>query len=72
MNATADPRLRIIRYRGYITACRVLGTLALLPMLFRGELEANGQWNSSVRAVCWSILIATAVIQFWLYRRTRE
>jgi len=72
MNATADPRLRIIRYRGYLTACRVLGTLALLPLLFRTQLAANGPWNSTVRAVCWLILVANPVIQFWLYRQTRE
>ena len=72
MNATADPRLRIIRLRGYLTACRVIGTFALLALLFRRELEANHQWNISVVAVCWSILLATAVFEFWLRRNTRE
>jgi len=70
MNATADPRLRIIRYRGYLTACRVLGTLALLALLFRRQLEANDQWNSSVSAACWSILLATAAVEFWLRRKS--
>ena len=72
MSVTVDPRLRIIRLRGYLTACRVLGTLALLAILFRGQLEANGQWNSTIQAVCWLILVANPVVQFWLYRQTRE
>ena len=71
-NVATDPRLRDIRFRGYLTACRVLGTLALLPLLFQEALEANGQWNVTIRAVCWSVLIATAAIQFWLYRKSRE
>jgi len=72
MNATADPRLRIIRLRGYLTACRVIGTFALLALLFRRELEANHQWDISVAGVCWPILLATAVFEVWLRRNTRE
>ena len=71
-DTTADPRLRIIRYRGYLTACRVLGSFALLALLFRGVLAANGQWNSTSQAVCWLILVANPLVQFWLYRQTRE
>ena len=71
MGTTADPRLRVVKYRGYLTACRVLGTLALLAILFRTQLEANDQWNSSVSVLCWSMLIVTGVLEFWLRRQTR-
>jgi len=69
--AAADPRLRIIKYRGYLTACRVLGTLAFIAMLTRGRW-ASELWNTSVVIACWSVLLPTAVLEFWLRRQTRE
>ena len=71
MDTTADPRLRIIRFRGYLTACRVVGTLAFIALLTRGRW-ASELWNTSVVIACWLILVPTAVVEFWLRSQTRE
>jgi hypothetical protein len=68
---TADRRLRTIRYRGYLTVCRVIGTLAVIALLSRGPW-ASEVWNDSVTTAFWWILIPTAVLEFWLRRQARE
>ena len=70
-DTTADRRLRIIKYRGYIAACRVIGTLAVIALLSRGPW-ASEAWNDSVTTAFWSILIPTAVLEFWLRKQARE
>jgi hypothetical protein len=68
--ASTDPRLRFIMYRGYLTACRIVGTLAVFAILFRPKGYDLG--DSYLSVALWSILLATTIIQFWLQLRTRK
>ena len=68
--ADTDPRVRFIRFRGYQTACRVIGTLTVLALLFRSKGYDPG--SSYLTVGLWSILLATTVVEFWLRSRTRN